>query len=101
VDVERLERVCVIGSHEDDRRHVLGADLLDDAEAVEAGHLDVEEDEVGRELADCRDGLGAVCGFADDFDVRSALESNADTTSSERLVIDDERSDHRRSGRSS
>ena len=46
VDLERLERVLVVGGDEHDRRHRLGADALDHAEAVAGRHLDVEEHQV-------------------------------------------------------
>src|SRR5207248_6832058 len=49
LDVERADRVFVVRGDEDDHRHRLDPDLLDDVEAAEAGHLDVEEDEVGLE----------------------------------------------------
>jgi hypothetical protein len=49
VDVEGLDGVLVKGSGEDDVRNFEFAfdKLLEDAEAIEAGHLHVEEDEVG------------------------------------------------------
>ena len=46
VGLERLQGVAVEGGDEDDRREVLGLDARQDAEAVEARHLHVEEHEV-------------------------------------------------------
>ena len=48
VHVERAQRVAVVGGDEDDERHLVGADRVDHVEAVGAGHLHVEEHQVGR-----------------------------------------------------
>ncbi len=45
--LEGAQRVLVEGGDEDHQRHRLDADLGDHSEAVEPGHLDVEEDDVG------------------------------------------------------
>ena len=47
MDLEGGEGVLVVGRDEDHRRHGVGADLFDDPETVEAGHLDVEKDQIG------------------------------------------------------
>ena len=52
MDVERPQRVCVVGGHEDDERQVLRGERLEDLEAVDARHLDVEEHEVGPQAPD-------------------------------------------------
>ncbi len=52
VDVERAQRVVIEGGDEDDERHPRRADGFDDVEAGGAGHLDVEEHQVG--FAACR-----------------------------------------------
>ena len=52
--VERLHSVLIEGGGEDDVGHFRFAfdEFLEDAEAVEAGHLYVEENQIGRVLLD-------------------------------------------------
>ena len=71
VDVEGAHRVLVEGRSEDDLRQpvVVLDELLEHGEAVEAGHLHVEKDDVGLVLADELDGLDAVCALGHDFDL--------------------------------
>src|SRR5262249_39657999 len=64
VDLERLEGVAVVGGDEDDGRHPLGADRLEHAEAVQAGHLHVQEDQLRLGLGQGGDGLAAVGALA-------------------------------------
>ena len=63
-DLERLERVLIVRGDEDDERHPLAADRLDDLEAVHLRHLDVEEHEVRRVIVDRGDGFLAVAALA-------------------------------------
>jgi hypothetical protein len=65
-------------------------DALDYREAIEAGHLNVEEDEVGMMLLDELDGLDSVCALGDDVDIRGGLEQVSQLIASELFVIDDE-----------
>ena len=69
VDLERADGMFVVRGHEDDGRHVVAVEVLDDIEAVHAGHLHVEEHEVGLLALDRLDGARAVGALADDFDV--------------------------------
>ena len=50
---------------------------LEEGEAVEAGHLHVEEDELGRALGDHAQRLLAVTRFADELDVGVVVEEAA------------------------
>ena len=59
-------------------------------EAVEAGHLDVEQDQIRLLLGDGLDGLEAVAALADDLDVGLVLESVAHPLARERLVVHDQ-----------
>ena len=59
-------------------------------EAGPAGHLHVEEDEVGGEGADFFLGLLGVGGFADDLDFRMRFEEAAQLGAGEAFVIDEE-----------
>mmetsp|Transcript_53828 Transcript_53828/g.149367 ORF Transcript_53828/g.149367 Transcript_53828/m.149367 type:complete len:254 (+) Transcript_53828:886-1647(+) len=68
---EGLDRVLVIGGHEDDARGAL--DALGHFEAGQARHLDVEEGQVGLQGRDGLGGLDAVGGRADDLQLRPGL----------------------------
>ena len=58
-------------------------------EAVEPGHREVEQDEVGREPARRLDRLRAVGGLADDVEA-VLLEQRGERLAGERVVVDDE-----------
>lgn len=89
--VEGAHGVFVVRRDEHDDRHVIGADLLQDVEAVLAWHLDVEQQEVRRMFGHRTDRRIAVCGFAHDLDVRMFGEQRSHPPTRERFVIDDER----------
>ena len=93
MDLERLDRVLVVGGDEDDQRHPVPAHLLDHLEAVGAGHLNVEEHQVRGEAADGVDGLAAVAALADDLDVGLGREEAGHALARQRLVIDDQRAE--------
>jgi hypothetical protein len=93
VHLERLQRVLVVGGHEDDDGRPAGTERLEDREPVQLRDLHVEEDEVGAELADRIHRLAAVAALADDLDVGLGLEEAAETIAGERLVVDDQGSD--------
>ena len=67
VYIEGLDGVIVEGGGEDDLRDALFAfeEFFDYAEAVEAGHLHVEEDEIGIVFFDEREGFEAVFAQGD------------------------------------
>jgi hypothetical protein len=56
----------VRGREHDARRLVVVHEAGGEVEAVQAGHLDVEEDDVGRQFVDEAQRLDAVAGVADD-----------------------------------
>ncbi len=94
VHVEGADRVLVVGGGEDDERQVIEAamvdEVLEDGEAVEARHLDVEEDDVGLVLFDELDGFNAVGAFGEDFDVADGLEQVLQLFAGQLLIVDDE-----------
>ena len=65
----------------------VGADLAQDLEAAAVGHVDVEQDDVGRALADQRDRLGHGRGVADDVD--EPVELGAHAGAKQRVVVDE------------
>jgi hypothetical protein len=89
VHVERAQCVAIVGRHEHDGRHRVRADQLEQREAVDFGHLDVEEQDVGTQPCDERDRIGTA-GLADDVDVGVVREQRFDVRSRERFVVDDE-----------
>jgi hypothetical protein len=100
--VEGLEQVihgvCVEGAHgvlvvrgdEDDGRHAVAVDELQDFEPVQFRHLDVEEKQVGGEFGDGLDGLEAVGALGSDADVRVGAEEFAEVSTRQFLVIYDD-----------
>jgi hypothetical protein len=92
VDVDCAHGELIERRHENHCRHPLGADGGDHVEPVHLGHLHVEEYEIGLEVGDRLDRGSAVAAFGDDLDIVRASQLVADTAPSDRLVIDDERS---------
>jgi hypothetical protein len=92
-DLECPNGVLIVGRHEDDGRHLLGSDRIDDAEAVHSGHLDVQEDEIGMGLLDCFDGFETAGALTDNLGVGMAGEQIAHPLARRRLVIDDQNAD--------
>ncbi len=64
-----------------------------DGKAVEAGHLDVEEDEVGLVGLDRADRLAAVGGGGDDLDIVMRLQPQLQALGRQRLVVDEDGAD--------
>ncbi len=72
---ERLQRVVGIGRDEHEQRRLDLHQALDDREAVETGHLDVEEDKVGLVGLDGADRFAPVLAFVDDLDILVRLKA--------------------------
>ena len=70
-----------------------GVQAREHAEAVEARHLHVEQDQVGLLLGDRLDRLEAVAALADDLDVRLVLQPVAHPLAGQRLVVHDQSPD--------
>ena len=92
-EFEGFEGVLVVGGTEDDggQRDAVFAEFVDDAEAVEAGHLDIEEDEVGFEGFDAFDGFEAVVGGTDDVDFGEFAEEEGEFVDRRGLVVGEHR----------
>ena len=91
VHVERAEGELVVGRHEHDRRHPLGSHGGDDAEAVELGHLHVEEDEVGPVPLDRAHRFGAAGTGGDHLHVGLLAEQRRQPLARHRLIVRDDR----------
>jgi hypothetical protein len=92
VHLEGADSVLVEGGGEDDlrTRELLVEELLDDGKAVEAGHLDVEEDEVWLVETYEVDGLDAVGALSEDFDAAGFFEEVDELLAGEGFVVDDD-----------
>ncbi len=87
-----MNGVLVEGGGKDDVRDFEFAldEFLEDAEAVEAGHLDVEEDEVGRVFLDEVHGFEAVFALAEEIDFGKGFEKEGEFFTSGFFVVDDD-----------
>jgi hypothetical protein len=65
-------------------------ELLEDPEAVEAGHLDIEEYEVGTVFLDKVDGVEAVFALGENVDVGKAFEEESEFLASGFFVVHDD-----------
>jgi len=65
-------------------------EFLQDAETVEAGHLDVQEDQVGRVFLDEVDGFDAIFALADERDFREGFEEEGEFLASGLFVVNDD-----------
>ena len=89
--VEGAQRVLVVGGAEDDGgRGLERADRARRAQAVEAGHRDVEQHHVGAQPADHLDGLVAVRRRADALDAVELGQQRGQALARQRLVIGNE-----------
>ena len=88
--LEGAQGVCIIGGDEDDRRPpVTGA--AQQLEGVAAGHLHVQEHQLG--LAEQRQRVAPVAGLADQPDLGIAGEQAAQHRPRQRLIVDDQHAD--------
>jgi len=89
-DVEGFEGVAVVGGDEDDGGVTVLFQAAGDGEAVEARHLEVEEDEVGVEAVDQLDGFEATGCLADHGDTADLFELLAEDLAGDGFVVGDE-----------
>ena len=88
--------VEVVGRQDEHAGRVAGGDPAGRGNAVELGHADVHEHDVGRQARDAVDGLVAVRRLADDLDVGVVLEHEPEARPYERLVVGDHDADAHR-----
>src|SRR5271157_4770121 len=96
VHFERLDSILVVGGGKNDlrQRYFLVEQLLDRAEAVEARHLHVEKDEVGREFFDQVDRFDAVLALRHDVHIEIAQEIGQLVASELFVIHNDGRKGH-------
>ena len=89
VDVESLHGVLVEGGGEDDVRDFELAldELFEDAEAVEAGHLHVEEEQIGGMLFNEIDGFEAIFALGLEIDLGEGFQEEGQLFASGLFVV--------------
>ncbi len=88
--------IALIGVHgegDDFDLRIGGVDFSGCFHAVEAGHGDIDEDDVGGKLRGHGDGIAAVLGLGDDCEAIGIIEQRSDASSHHGVVIDDEDGD--------
>src|SRR6185437_5055749 len=90
VDVEGLDGVLVVRGDEDDGRQPIGRDGVEHLEAVEVGHLHVEEYKVGAVLEDRFDRFAASAALTNDRHARHVTEQRANAFPGKGFIVDDE-----------
>ena len=89
--LERVDRVLLVGGHEHDRGRLLEArEHLGELEAGEAGHLDVEEDRVDLDLLQDPQRLGRRVAGEHLADPAVATEVEGELVEGGPLVVDEE-----------
>src|SRR6266545_887180 len=91
VELERREH-----EHTRFRQPRVGGDLSRRFEAVDLGHADVHQHEVGAKLARECHSLASVGGFAGDFEVGFGVEKRAEAGADDRLVFGEQDADRHR-----
>ena len=76
-----------------EHHHGPGRHALDHLEAVEPGHVDVEEEDVHRLSADLLQRLLGIGGLADDLDPAGRREHPGQPLERQRLVVDEKRAE--------
>src|SRR5216684_9119180 len=87
-----LHRVVVERCREDDVRELSLTvhQFFDYTEAVEAGHLDVEKDQIGRMFLDESESFDAVFALADEMDLGETFEEKREFVARGFFVVYDE-----------
>jgi hypothetical protein len=87
---EGAKGVLIVGSDEDDGGRDIVAEEFEHVEAVALGHLNVEKEEVGLELADEGGGFDAGAALGQDFDRGVAAQEDGEIASGEGFVVNDD-----------
>src|SRR5262245_52317827 len=84
----------VSGHNYDDGQRACGQ-AMDYLESARAGHIEVEQDEIGAEAGDLGDRVVSVTGFADDFDIGKESELFAQYLACDWFIVHDQGTDWR------
>ncbi len=91
VDLEGAQRIAVERRDEDDGRRRSSFQHAQDAEAVEAGHLDVQKQQIRTQVIDGLDGLEAIFALGDDLDFLFLGQLLPDPLARQLLVVHENR----------
>ena len=80
-------RVLVDGQHQHPGAGAFARHPLRQFEAVQAGHRDVDDRDVGCDGADHRQRLAAIGGLADELDLGVGVEQRPDAREDDRMVV--------------
>ena len=72
--LKSLEGELVVRGHKNRAWHPRRRDLSHNSESIEQGHVNVEINEIGRELPDHLDGIAPVSGGAHHFNIVFTFE---------------------------
>ena len=86
--LEGLHGEAVVGRHEHDHRQLVRLQFGQDVETGESRHLDVQEYQVGLELADGLQRFAAIAALPDDLDVVGDAQPQLQAAARQRLVVD-------------
>jgi len=75
------------GQNDNARRQCIEIDFLKDGKAIFIRHTQIEEKNIGLELSEELDALGAILRFADDGDVFVGIEKFPEAIAKDRVVI--------------
>jgi len=92
-DFKGLERVLVIGRHEDGLRTLAGRHPLQDLDPAQPRHLHIQKGQVRPQAQDLLDRRGTVRAGTDHLDLGVGLQQRGDAAPRQRLIIDDQRAD--------
>ena len=88
MDLEGSDRIIIVGGNKDHRR--ARANQFENFEAVELGHLDVEENEIGLQFRDGFYRLEPVRAFSGDFNFWVHRDEFAQNLPCELFIVDDD-----------
>src|SRR6266446_5559941 len=98
LNLEGVHGVLFEGGDEHDRGRTLVVYGRGDREAVEVGHLDIQEHQVGRAAAQQLHRIAAVRALVDVRDTADLLQHTAQAASRGRFVVNDDRAHDRSRG---
>ncbi len=90
--LERADGVLVVGGHDDDHRQRSRRQAMDHVEAAQAGHLQIEQHQVGLQQGDLGQRFLAARCLARHGDIVEALQFLAQHLAGNRLVVNYQRS---------
>src|SRR5690242_19362996 len=91
VHLERTHGILIVGGNKDDIRSRFAVERFQHFEAAQLGHLDIQKDEVGLQGLDRVYCFTTIRALRDNLDVRIISKHLANHLTSERFIVDDQR----------